>query len=31
MTQSHWYLRHEGQVFGPFPTPQIEEALNMAK
>jgi len=28
MTQSLWYLRHEGQVFGPFPAPQIEEALN---
>lgn len=27
MTQSLWYLRHEGQVFGPFPPPQIEEAL----
>jgi hypothetical protein len=31
MTQSHWYLRHEGQVFGPFPTAQIEEALNMGE
>jgi len=27
MTQSLWYLRHENQVFGPFPAPQIEEAL----
>lgn len=27
MTQSLWYLRHEGQMFGPFPVPQIEEAL----
>jgi uncharacterized protein YjbI with pentapeptide repeats len=27
MTQSLWYLRHEGQVFGPFPAPQIQEAL----
>lgn len=31
MTQSLWYLRHEGQVFGPFPSPQIEEALNMGE
>jgi hypothetical protein len=27
MTQSLWYLRHDGQVYGPFPAPQIEEAL----
>jgi hypothetical protein len=27
MTQSFWYLKHEGQVFGPYPAPQIEEAL----
>lgn len=27
MAQSIWYLRHEDQVFGPFPPPQIEEAL----
>ena len=27
MTQSFWYLRHEGQIFGPYPEPQIEEAL----
>jgi len=27
MTQSLWYLRHAGQMFGPFPVPQIEEAL----
>ncbi|OYY95834.1 MAG: hypothetical protein B7Y41_00670 [Hydrogenophilales bacterium 28-61-23] len=27
MTHSFWYLRHENQVFGPFPTPQIEAAL----
>lgn len=31
MTQSLWYLRHEGQIFGPFPSPQIEEALNMGE
>ena len=27
MTQSLWYLRHEGRVFGPFPAPQVDEAL----
>lgn len=27
MTQSLWYLRHDGQVFGPFPAPQVDEAL----
>jgi hypothetical protein len=27
MAQSLWYLRHAGQMFGPFPVPQIEEAL----
>ncbi len=27
MVQSIWYVRHEGQVFGPFPPQQIEEAL----
>jgi len=27
MAQSIWYLRHDEQVFGPFPPPQIEEAL----
>jgi uncharacterized protein YjbI with pentapeptide repeats len=28
MAQSNWYLRHEDQVFGPFPPLQIEEAMN---
>lgn len=27
MTQSLWYLRYEDQVYGPFPAPQVEEAL----
>jgi len=27
MTQPLWYLRHEGKVYGPFPRPQIETAL----
>ncbi len=27
MAQSIWYLRHEDQIFGPFPSPQIAEAL----
>ncbi|MDP2788096.1 MAG: pentapeptide repeat-containing protein [Pseudomonadota bacterium] len=27
MTQSLWYIRHENRIFGPFPAPQIEEAL----
>ena len=31
MTQSLWYLRHEGKVFGPFPAPQIEEALKLGE
>ncbi len=29
MTQSLWYLRHEDRIFGPFPAPQIEEALKL--
>jgi hypothetical protein len=28
MAQSIWYLKHDEQIFGPFPQPQIEEALN---
>jgi len=28
MTQALWYLRHEGKVYGPFPRPQIETALD---
>lgn len=28
MAQSIWYLKHADEVFGPFPGPQIEEALN---
>ncbi len=31
MSQSLWYLRHEGRVVGPFPAPQIEEALNLGE
>ena len=27
MAQSNWYLRHEDRIFGPFPAPQIDEAL----
>jgi hypothetical protein len=27
MAQSIWYLKHADEVFGPFPGPQIEEAL----
>ena len=27
MTQSLWYLRNAGKVYGPFPSPQIGEAL----
>lgn len=27
MTQALWYLRHAGKVYGPFPRPQIEAAL----
>ena len=27
MAHSIWYLRHEDQIFGPFPAPQIAEAL----
>lgn len=27
MAQSIWYLKHAEQVYGPFPQPQIEEAL----
>ncbi len=27
MTQQLWYLRHAGKVYGPFPRPQIEIAL----
>lgn len=28
MAQSIWYLRHDDQVFGPFPPAQIEEAMS---
>lgn len=28
MAQSIWYLRHDDQVFGPFPPAQIEEAMH---
>lgn len=31
MTQSLWYLRHEGKVYGPFPAPQINESLKTGK
>jgi hypothetical protein len=31
MTQSLWYLRHEGKVYGPFPAPQINESLKSGK
>jgi hypothetical protein len=27
MTQSLWYLRHEGRVYGPFPIPLIDEYI----
>ena len=29
MTQSLWYLRNAGKVYGPFPSPQIGEALRV--
>ena len=28
MAQSLWYLRHNGRVLGPFPSPQINEFLD---
>lgn len=28
MAQSIWYLKHADEVYGPFPSPQIEEALH---
>jgi hypothetical protein len=28
MTQSLWYLRHDGRTIGPFPSPQIKELLH---
>ena len=31
MAQSVWYLRHEDQIFGPFPVPQIEEAMKLGE
>lgn len=31
MAQTIWYLKHGEQVFGPFPSPQIAEALNIGE